>query len=40
MYENGELRATGFFLRSMQAEDLLKEVSQLAGDMEEGTHGR
>lgn len=40
VYENGELRATGFFLRSMQAEDLLKEVSQLAGDMEEGTHGR
>lgn len=39
-YEDGELRATGFFLRSMQAEDLLKEVSQLAGDMEEGTHGR
>lgn len=40
VYEDGELRATGFFLRSMQAEDLLKEVSQLAGDMEEGTHGR
>lgn len=39
-YEDGELRATGFFLRSMQAENLLKEVSQLAGDMEEGTHGR
>lgn len=40
VYENGELRATGFFLRNMQAEALLNEVKQLSGDMEEGTHGR
>lgn len=40
VYENGELRATGFFLRNMQAEALLNEVKQLFGDMEEGTHGR
>lgn len=40
VYENGELRATGFFLRNMQAETLLNEVKQLSGDMEEGTHGR
>ena len=40
VYENGELRATGFFLRNMQAEALLNEAKQLSGDMEEGTHGR
>lgn len=40
VYENGELRATGYFLRNMQAEALIKEVKQLAGDMEEGVHGR
>lgn len=40
VYEDGELRATGFFLRNMQAEALLNEVKQLSGDMEEGTHGR
>lgn len=40
VYENGELRATGFFLRNMQAEALLNEVKQLSGDMEEGIHGR
>lgn len=40
VYEKGELRATGFFLRNMQAEALLNEVKQLSGDMEEGTHGR
>lgn len=39
-YENGELRGTGFFLRNMSAESLIEEVKKIAGDMEEGTHGK
>lgn len=40
VYENGELRATGFFLRNMSADTLIEEVKKIASDMEEGLRGR